>query len=673
MMGWRHVLWKPLLFGILGMACGPMAFAESPTSLEISEGKSLTGLPGWVTALAYSPDGTLLAAGAQGQVQLIDVQTGQVAQKIALGSGQIRGLAFNSTGSELLVGGYQKVFEYSTTGELRKTWSGLRGQVTSLTVNPSGDRFAVGCDDETASVWSFTGDQPVFRQTFANEPVNAVAFSPDGQQLAVGLGDETRVNRPGKTVVLKAADGTKLLEMADHEQPVTSVLFSADGKLLFSGSLDEKVTVYEMPSGQPKGFFGGHGRPVNGLAWLPQTNAVVSVSGGKFAGGQNTKVWLPADGTELATLEGHSNRISSVAVSAAGQQFATGGYDGTVILWQVPTAASNAVAAAETASVEKDKEAEPKIIRIGVIGLDTSHAPAFAKLLNDPKADADVAHCRVVAAYPKGSPDIESSTKRVPEYIEQFKKLDIEIVDSIPALLEKVDCVLLETNDGRPHLEQVLPVLKAGKPCFIDKPIAGSLADAIAIFELAKHYKTPIFSSSSLRFVPGAQAIRAGKIGKVLGCDAYSPASLEATHPDLFWYGIHGVELLFTTMGPGCESVTRVQTPGIELVTGQWSEGRVGTFRGIRTGKSGYGGTAFGEKGIEQLGTYAGYRPLVVEIVKMFRTGVSPIDEQETLEIYAFMEAADESKRQGGVPVKLSTVMEKAKAEAAKKIEAGKK
>lgn len=301
-------------------------------------------------------------------------------------------------------------------------------------------------------------------------------------------------------------------------------------------------------------------------------------------------------------------------------------------------------------------------IRIGVIGLDTSHAPAFAKILNAEDAAEEVSGCKVVAAYPYGSADIESSASRIPGYTEQFKELGIEIVDSIPALLEKVDAVLLETNDGRPHLEQLIPVLKAGKPCFVDKPVAGSLTDAIAMYDLAKKHGVPIFSSSSLRYGTGAQEIRGGSLGKVLGADAYSPCALEATHPDLFWYGIHGVETLFTVMGTGCETVTRASTEDTDLVVGIWEGGRIGTFRGLRSGKRGYGGTAFGEKGTGQIDGYMGYRPLLVEIVKFFRTGEVPISPEETLEIYAFMEAADESKRQGGVPVSIQEVMEKAKA-----------
>ena len=312
--------------------------------------------------------------------------------------------------------------------------------------------------------------------------------------------------------------------------------------------------------------------------------------------------------------------------------------------------------------------ADDAVIRVGVIGLDTSHAPAFAKELNNPEARGDVAGCRVVAAYPKGSPDIESSVKRVPEYTAEFEKLGVEIVGSIDDLLTKVDCVLLDTNDGPPHLEQVIPVLKAKKRVFIDKPVAGSLADAVAIYRVAKATGTPVWSSSSLRYSPGAQAIRNGAVGKVLGADAYSPAPTEKTHPDLFWYGTHGVETLFTVMGPECESVIRVNSPGLDVVTGRWSDGRIGTFRGIREGKADYGGTAFGDKDIKQIGPFGGYRPLVVEIVKFFKNGEVPVSPEETLAIYAFMEGAEESKQQAGKEVKLAELMKRAEQTATQRL-----
>ena len=304
--------------------------------------------------------------------------------------------------------------------------------------------------------------------------------------------------------------------------------------------------------------------------------------------------------------------------------------------------------------------------RIGIIGLDTSHSTAFTAALNDPSAGPEFQGYKVVAAYPKGSNDIKSSVDRISGYTEDVKKMGVEIIGSIDELLKKVDFVLLETNDGRLHLEQAIPVLKAGKRMFIDKPVAASLIDAVAIYEASKYYKIPLFSASSLRYITGAKEIANGSIGKVIGADVFSPASLEKTHPDLFWYGVHGVETLFTIMGTGCKTVSRAFTADTDLVTGTWKDNRIGTMRGIRSGKSGYGGTVFGEKEIKVLGTYAGYNPLLVEIIKFFTTGILPVTPEETLEIFTFMAAAEESKLKGGIPVDTEKVLQKAKKKAAK-------
>lgn len=294
--------------------------------------------------------------------------------------------------------------------------------------------------------------------------------------------------------------------------------------------------------------------------------------------------------------------------------------------------------------------------RVGIIGLDTSHSTAFAKALNAAEANPEYAGYRVVAAYPYGSKDIESSTKRIPGYSEEVKKLNVEVVDSVADLLKKVDVVLLETNDGRLHREQALQVLKAGKRMFIDKPIAASLADVMAIFDASRTYKIPIFSASSLRYIKGIESVDKSQ---VLGADTFSPAVLEKTHPDFFWYGVHGVETLYTVMGTGCREVVRVHTDGTDVVVGTWTDGRIGTFRGTRTGKHDYGGTVYAQNGNVKLGPYGGYEPLLKEIIKYFETGSAPVTPEETIEIFAFMEAADESKRQGGAPVKLESVLKK--------------
>jgi predicted dehydrogenase len=320
------------------------------------------------------------------------------------------------------------------------------------------------------------------------------------------------------------------------------------------------------------------------------------------------------------------------------------------------------------AAAQAGDEPSAKTLRAGIIGLDTSHVVAFTQLLNAPKPKPELAGVRITAAYPGGSPDIPSSRDRLAGYTNELReKFGVSIKDSIDELLANVDVVLLESVDGRPHLEQARPVLKAGKPLFIDKPLAGSLADAIAIFRLAQETKTPCFSSSSLRFSPGIANLRDNpKVGDVLGCSTHGPCHLEEHHPDLFWYGVHGAESLFTIMGTGCQTVSRTQTDGTELVVGVWNGGRIGTFRGLRQGPLDYGATVFGSKGIVSTSGYGGYEPLIVEIVKFFKTGKPPVSALETVQLFAFMEAADESKRQGGKPVTIESVMEKAAAQLGK-------
>jgi predicted dehydrogenase len=307
-----------------------------------------------------------------------------------------------------------------------------------------------------------------------------------------------------------------------------------------------------------------------------------------------------------------------------------------------------------------DVQAQRKVFRIGMIGLDTSHVVAFTKVINNP---AKKYGCKVVVGYSGGSPDVPSSANRVDKYTEELReKYGVEIVDSIEELCQKVDGVLLESVDGRPHLKQAKPVIAAKKPLFIDKPMAGSLADVLEIFRLAEENNVPCWSSSSLRYSPGIVELKkTNSVGDILGCDAYSPCSLEKHHPDLYWYGVHGVEILYAVMGMGCQSVRRVQTPDYEFVVGIWEGGRIGTFRGLRKGRHDYGATVFGTKSIIQAGKYGGYEPLVDEIIKFFKTGNIPVPKEETIELFAFMSAADESKAKGGDAVSIAETIEKAK------------
>ncbi|MCH7725874.1 MAG: Gfo/Idh/MocA family oxidoreductase [Planctomycetes bacterium] len=289
-----------------------------------------------------------------------------------------------------------------------------------------------------------------------------------------------------------------------------------------------------------------------------------------------------------------------------------------------------------------------------MIGLDTSHVVRFTEIINNTK-QGPAAGVKVVAAYRGGSPDLPISADRIDGFTKTLReKYQVEIVDSIDALLKRVDVILLESVDGRPHLEQARPVILAGKPLFIDKPIAASLADTIEIFELAQKHKVPVFSSSSLRFNDTLRGLRGGtpEIGKIVRCDAAGSINPLKGHPDLAFYGIHGIEMLFTVMGPGCKTVTW-QKDG--LVKGEWEDGRIGTFA-----KGSYKVKVTGTKGSAESGG-GSYGPLINEICTFFKTGKPPVAAEETINLFAFIVAAQKSKDNGNVPVTINEVMEEAR------------
>lgn len=292
-------------------------------------------------------------------------------------------------------------------------------------------------------------------------------------------------------------------------------------------------------------------------------------------------------------------------------------------------------------------------IRVGIIGTDTSHVPAFTKVLNDPSSPDHIPGARVVAAYKGGSPDVESSYTRVDKFAEEIRtKWNVELVKDIPTLCSKVDVVLLESVDGRMHLEQVKPVIAAGKPVFIDKPLAATLDEAREIARLAKEAGVPWFSTSSLRYSEVATSM---KYPDAKGVITWGPGPTEPHHYlDLSWYGIHAVEILYTLMGPGCEEVTRTSSADGDVIVGRWKDGRTGTVHSLRT-SSEYGAVVFRPKQVEQSrpDMKSGYAPMLREIVKFFQTKQPPVPNEETLELFAFMDAAQRSKEAGGKPVRL--------------------
>lgn len=310
-------------------------------------------------------------------------------------------------------------------------------------------------------------------------------------------------------------------------------------------------------------------------------------------------------------------------------------------------------------AAEKTVAAAPawatKDLRAGIIGTDTSHVPAFTNYLNKVHPEWRV---KVVAAFKAGSPDLPISADRLEGFAKTIQeKHGVEIVDSLEALLAKVDVILLESVDGRPHLAQATAVMKAGKPLFIDKPLAASLADARAIVQLSKETGTPFFSSSSYRFHPDIPRLRDNPgVGKVTKVQGSSPYNTLAHHPDLFFYGIHGIEGMYAVMGPGCVSVSRKSDANADITTGSWKDGRIGVYHGVKKGEKPPALRVWGDQGVTDVKGSAGYEGMVAAVAEFFHTRKPPIDPAETLEIFEFMTAAQLSAERGGAEVKLEEV-----------------
>lgn len=290
-------------------------------------------------------------------------------------------------------------------------------------------------------------------------------------------------------------------------------------------------------------------------------------------------------------------------------------------------------------------------LKIGIIGLDTSHVPAFTSLLNDTDVPFHVPGGKVTAAFPGGSPDFEKSAGRVDGFTATLRdQWGVRILDTPAAVAQECDAILLTSADGRVHRAQFEAIAPFGKPVFVDKPFATTLTDAERIVEVANRHSVPLMTCSSLRYYPNLQEALAST-SPLTGFDAFGPMSLEPTQPGLFWYGIHTVEMLYAAFGRGCAELNAVTTEQYEFVTARWQDGRIGTVRGNRDGNTTFGAllhTPTASRHVDaSAGSKPGYAGLLEAVLPFFRTGHSPVSIEDSLEIVAFIEAANRSRATG--------------------------
>ena len=296
-------------------------------------------------------------------------------------------------------------------------------------------------------------------------------------------------------------------------------------------------------------------------------------------------------------------------------------------------------------------------LKIGMVGLDTSHAVLFAGMLNEKDSEYNRLG-KIVKAFPGGSSHLPISRSRIEGITEEVRKAGVNIVGSIEEAVVDCDAVLLESVDGGIHLEQLKRILPYKVPVFVDKPFALSVEDAVEMERLAGLYQVPLMSSSALRYADEWKlALSEGD--KVTGADCYGPLDFLEGQPGYFWYGIHTIETLYTFMGAGVEWVQAETGTDHDMITARWKDGRIGTFRGNR-GNQQFGAVAhFGGESkhmVIRTGDTKYYARLMEHILRFFKGEAMGPPLQETIEVIRFIEAANRSRQLNGERIWLQTL-----------------
>ena len=302
-------------------------------------------------------------------------------------------------------------------------------------------------------------------------------------------------------------------------------------------------------------------------------------------------------------------------------------------------------------------------LTIGLIGLDTSHVPSFTKIFNDPSYEFHIPGAKVTHGFPGASADFEASISRVDKFTEQLKtEFGVTILDSPEAVAKEVDIIFITAVDGRSHLKFFEKVVSFGKPVFIDKPFAGTLEDAQAIAKLAADNNVPVATCSSLRYSDKlTDALNdANADDPITAVSAFGPMSTHEQLPGLLWYGVHAVEMIIRTMGPGCDTIRTVTNEDHDVVTAQWADGRVVIYHGMRNGHSRFGLLIHRKSDVQFVDASAfdvpWYYSMLSDIIPAFAKKQSPIPMEDSLAVMSFIDAANRSRLENGKAMTVAPV-----------------
>jgi len=290
-----------------------------------------------------------------------------------------------------------------------------------------------------------------------------------------------------------------------------------------------------------------------------------------------------------------------------------------------------------------------KVKQLGVIGVDSSHLPEFARRINTLHREGRAA-VQVTQCWTDGRHDMPESD--VEQWLMRARAEGVERAEDLDAMLEAVDGVLVLGVNGHKHLEQATPALERGLPTYIDKPLTCDLGQARQILERARKTDAPCYSASSLRFAPEVEAVRAAadRLGELATIDAFGPGELNESMRGLFFYGVHTIEMVDAIWGPGVERVRAVGTEDRAVVEPAHPDGRFPRLRTERRGAYAFGATVHGTRAVEPFVVDFApvYDRLIAGMVRFFEGGDPPAPLRDIVENIAVIEAAHRSMERDG-------------------------
>ncbi len=303
-------------------------------------------------------------------------------------------------------------------------------------------------------------------------------------------------------------------------------------------------------------------------------------------------------------------------------------------------------------------------MRIGAIGIDSSHLPVFTQRIKDLNAQG-ATKCQVTHFWDPGMHEWQhpEGPKRSAEDVANWRKTTQELgakqVNSLDELLSNVDGVMVLNINGHRHLELSIGPIARGMPTYIDKPVTCSLDQARSLLAMTRQYKARCYSASSLRFITEIPKLNKEKIGQIIAIDAFGNGEVLDMMPGLWHYGCHSIEMVdaifkWSGQGAGVKRVSAVATgdatSGYHLLDMDYHDGRIARLRMDRNGAWAFGATVHGTKGVEQFVVDFApvYGHLVAGMVKFFEGGDAPVDLRDIVENVAVMEQGNRSIAHGG-------------------------